>query len=108
VERTQRLANKVFCPAELSDHPDQSPDQTDVDSLCRWLYAKGFDGLIVIAEPGGDSWKGKITLELVDTAKRITVKLYPADNTLQNLNSVSGIGRLLDQWLRQDGYFAER
>ena len=92
----------AVCPAELSD--TDHPDQTDVDSLCRWLYARGVDGLIVVGEPGGDSWKGKIALELVDTAKRITVKLYPADNTLQNLSSVSGIGRLLGQWLRQDGY----
>jgi hypothetical protein len=96
----------AVCSAQLSD--TDHPDQTGVDSFFRWLTAKGFDGLILITEPGGDSWKGKIALQLIDTSTRIRVKFYPADGTLHDLSSVSGIGRLLGQWLRQDGYFAER
>jgi hypothetical protein len=97
------------CAAEFSDtdHPDQDPDQTNLDSFCRWLYSKGIDGLILITEAGGHNRKSKIGLTLVDTAKNSPVKIYTADDTLHDVSSVSGIGRLLGQWLRQDGYVAD-
>jgi hypothetical protein len=91
----------AVCPVELPDYPDE----TDLNSICRWFYAKGFDGLITVTQPEGDDWKGRIALTLVDTAKHSTVKIYPAENTLRNLNSVSHVGWLLGEQLRQDGYF---
>jgi hypothetical protein len=86
------------CPAELSDHPDQ----TDLGSLCRWLDSKGIDGLILITESASHT----CGLTLVDTAKNSPVKIYTAYSTLSDLSSISG--ELLGQWLRQDGYVAER
>lgn len=91
----------AVCPADISDHPDRG----DLDTVCGWLHAKGFDALITIAQPEGDSWKGKIALTLMDTAKQSKVKVYPVDDALRNLGSVSHVGWLLGEQLRQDAYF---